>query len=204
MSKAPGPPTRQQLEQITRHICHEVTALIQARDLHDHAQRQKADPKADQGACQVAINCALESFLLHYRALREFLNNKPKYTYPAPITRERKSDDVKASDYIPTWKPALSWSEDEDEGQRLNKRLAHISIKRITLDDRWKLPVMESNALATFEQFIGSLPDQVKNLFELAINAINRHNPKMVSTLADSSSTITVTTYPIFTNLKFK
>jgi hypothetical protein len=157
----PQPPTPEQLLKVAPHICHEVTALIQARDLHDHAKSQKdaAPTEAEKDACQIGINCALESFLLHYRALREFLNNEGKFARKNKITRILESDDIKASDYIPTWKPSLSWCSDKDEGESLNKQLAHITTSRITLNPEWKPQTMEFNALRTFDQFLSALPD---------------------------------------------
>ena len=200
MSKKPPDPTPDQLRQIAPDICHEVTALIQARDLHDHAKRQKdaAITEAGKDACQVGINCALESFLLHYRALREFLNLKAK------LIKNGVSDDIKASDYLAAWKASLTWVSDEAEGERLNKRLAHITTGRIKLDNKWNPEQMEWNALRTFEEFISALPDTHKPLFQLAAAHINQRKPKVLSTLAESSNTCTVATYTTFGDFRFK
>src|SRR3954451_10209143 len=136
----PDPPTPQQLKDMAPHIYHEVMALMQSRDLLNHAkaQHKAVQDKVLRDASQVGINCALESFLLHYRNLREFLNDEVKQSKKDKTTGKLESDDVKAKDYTidSNWKTAAPWASDKDEGKRLHKRLAHITIARLTLDDK--------------------------------------------------------------------
>ena len=50
--------------------------MVQARDLDDHAKKQTDPQYAD--SVLVMRNCAIESFLLHYRALRDFFSSQQK------------------------------------------------------------------------------------------------------------------------------
>ncbi|HEY2232200.1 MAG TPA: hypothetical protein VGK01_01875 [Candidatus Angelobacter sp.] len=206
----PDPPTPQQLQQMARHINHEVLALMQAHDLYDHAQKQQktVEDQAAQDVCQVAINCALESFLLHYRNLREFLNDEKKHTKKNKVTNQIETDDIKAKDYTSdsNWKTTDVWASDKVEGKRLHKRLAHISKARITLDNKWYPDHMEWSVLKTFEKFLAAIPRERGPWFEQVSAAIKaRVRPVVTAILAESSDTLTVTRYSIpFGLFRFK
>jgi hypothetical protein len=192
----PDPPTPQQLKDMAAHIYHEVMALMQSRDLLNHAkaQHKAATDKVLQDTCQVGINCALESFLLHYRNLREFLNDEVKQSKKNKGTGKLESDDVKAKDYTidPNWKTAAPWASNKDEGKRLHKRLAHVTTARLMLDDKWYPESMEGNALRTFEDFVSALSDERRAWFENASKAITARVSPVMATLGESSNTLSV------------
>lgn len=205
----PDPPTLQQLKDMAVHIYHEVMALMQSRDLLNHAkaQHKAAQEKVLQDACQVGINCALESFLLHYRNLREFLNDEVKQSKKNKATRKLESDDIKAKDYTidPNWKTVAPWVSNEDEGKRLHKRLAHVTTARLTLDDNWYPESMEGNALRTFEDFVSALSDERKAWFENANKAISARVRPVMATLGESSNTLSVSWHSMtFHSFRFK
>jgi hypothetical protein len=205
----PDPPTPQQLKGMASHIYHEVMALMQSRDLLNHAKAQQkaAQDKVLQDASQVGINCALESFLLHYRNLREFLNDEVKQSKKDKATEKLESDDIKAKDYTidPNWKTAAPWASDKDEGKRLHKRLAHITTARLTLDDKWYPESMEGNALRTFEEFVSAISDERKAWFEKASSAIMARVRPVMATLGESSNTLSVSRHSMtFHGFRFK
>src|SRR5262245_14066114 len=105
-------------------IFYEATMLVSSFQLHKRAmaERAKAVGKANLDFWWATQTCALEAFLVHYRNLKQFLNN------------QKVPDDAKAIDY------AHSWSGDNnvnasypDEDDRINKLLQHISYKRLDL-----------------------------------------------------------------------
>lgn len=77
-------------------------------------------------------NAVLESFLVHARELIKFF-------YPG---RSDPDTDVMATDFIDasaTWTPSKNFSYWEDEKARIDKRLAHMSYLRTTLDAEWQV-----------------------------------------------------------------
>ena len=108
--KTPLPPiTAEECEDAAPHVSYELRAMVQARDLSDYAKKQ-TDPKyAD--AVIVMRNCAIESFLLHYRTLREFFSSHPKL----------KADNLKAIHYLSTWQASAVWVTDQNEIERIHK-----------------------------------------------------------------------------------
>lgn len=182
MAKAFPPHTQQECADAAPHVCYELLAMVQARDLATHAKKQTATDYANGST--VMQNCALESFLLHYRALREFFNHSDK----------KKADDIKAVDYLPGWQAPATWLNDATEGERIHKRLAHLSTLRTTLDNKWDLERMERNLSDTFEDFISKLPQDRQAWFSEATAILIRRKPVMrVATLGDSNSTVSVT-----------
>jgi hypothetical protein len=153
--------------------------MVQARDLNDHAKKQ-IDPQHAE-AVLVMRNCAIESFLLHFRALREFFGSHQKM----------KADDLKATDYLSTWQTSAIWVTDKAEGERINKRLAHLSKRRTTLDNKWDLAYMEWSVSQTFEEFIAKLtPAQQQSWFQQATDLMQKRKPAAAVVLgADSNST---------------
>ena len=156
--------------------------MVQARDLNNHTKQYGSDP-ACADAAAVMRNCAIESFLLHYRSLREFFNGDNK----------TKVDDIKAFDYLPTWKSSAAWVNDKTEASRIHKRLAHISTLRKTLDNNWDLAIMERNVFQTLEDFIATLAPEQKSWFSNAVTILKQHTPPSVAMLGDASHTLSVT-----------
>jgi hypothetical protein len=161
------------------HIYYELLAMVQARDLNNHAKKYKGNTTYP-GADVVMQNCAIESFLLHYRALREFFNDKEKH----------KADDIKAKDYLPTWTASDTWLTYQNEIDRINKRLAHVSVLRKTLDHDWDLAHMEWNVSRTFEDFISKLTAVHQVWFADVTTLLGLRRPASAAILgADSNST---------------
>jgi len=152
--------------------------MVQARDLNAYV-KQYTDPKYADSVL-VMRNCAIESFLLHYRALREFFSSH----------RKMKADNLKATDYLSTWQTSALWVIDQQEIDRIHKRLAHLSTLRTTLDNNWDLPHMEWNVSQTFEEFVSKLTPVPQSWFQQATDLIKRRKPARAVTLgADSNST---------------
>ena len=199
----------QQLKDMAVHIYHEVMALMQSRDLLNHAkaQHKEAEEKVLQDACQVGINCALESFLLHYRNLREFLNDEVKQSKKnKAVTRKLESDDIKAKDYtsIPIGRPSLHGYRTKMKRQRLHKRLAHVTTARLTLDDNW-YPRHGRKRFRTFEDFVSATSDERKAWFENANKAISARVRPVMATLGESSNTLSVSWHSMtFHSFRFK
>ena len=110
-------------------------------------------------------NLVLESFLLHYRILRDFL-------YPKG---SKKEDDVLAADYVTSWGYSESdWKEVvPDETNRLNKALAHLSYKRLDYAEnptlkQWEFARMFSALQQAFARFLHLVPPNQRAWFELA------------------------------------
>lgn len=172
------PITAQECEDAAPHVCYELRAMVQARDLNDYAKKQ-IDPKYVDAAT-VMRNCAIESFLLHYRTLREFFSNHPKL----------KADSLKAIDYFSTWQTSAAWVTDQNEIERIHKRLAHLSTQRASLDSNWDLAHMEWNVSQTFEDFVSKLTPTQQAWFQAATDLIKQRKPITAVVLgADSNST---------------
>ena len=166
-------------EETAPHIYYELLAMAQARDLNNHAKKYKGN-LSYPGADVVMQNCAIESFLLHYRALREFFNGNEKH----------KVDDIKAKDYLPTWLASDAWLTNQNEIDKINKRLAHVSVLRKTLDNDWDLAHIEWNVSRTFEDFISKLTAVQQVWFADATTLLSRRRPAAAAILgADSNST---------------
>lgn len=118
--KSLQPVTAQECESSAPDVSYELRAMVQARDLNDHLKRF-TDPKYTDSV-MVMRNCALESFLLHYRALREFFSG----------LRKMQADNLRATDYLSTWQTSAAWVADQNEVNRIHKRLAHLSTLRTT------------------------------------------------------------------------
>jgi hypothetical protein len=174
----------ERIEASIKDICYEVTSLLQASDFY-HQARLKRDWSPDKEKREIGkaiSNIALESFLLHYRNLNEFLHNMGK------------RDSVNAKDYAPTWNferitrknpnakqhPQL---DGQTEIERIHKRLAHISGIRSDLDARWMLPQTLERICDVFENFIRAVPGPEKIKFEEAIKALQQHRAMTVQTV---------------------
>jgi hypothetical protein len=172
------PVTAQECEDSAPNVCYELRAMVQARDLNDHAKKQTDPQNAD--SVLVMRNCAIESFLLHYRALRDFFSSQQKM----------KADDLKATDYLSTWQTSALWVTDKAEADRINKRLAHLSKLRTTLRNDWDLAHMEWSVSQTIEDLITKLTPARQAWFQQATELIKQRKPAAAVVLgADSNST---------------
>jgi hypothetical protein len=170
--------TAQECEASAPDVYYEFRAMVQARDLNDYAKKQN-DPKYTDSVL-VMRNCAIESFLLHYRALREFFSSHQKI----------KGDSLKATDYLSTWQTSAVWVTYQKEIDRIHKRLAHLSTLRTTLDNNWDLAHMEWSVSQTFEDFISKLTPDQQVWFQQATDLMKQRKPAAAVVLgADSNST---------------
>jgi hypothetical protein len=106
----------------------------------------------------VSYNMAIESFLIHFRNVRDFL-------YPDDNVR---ADDVIAFDYDPGWtKTGKDWQEcSKSERDRVNKLLAHISYSRDILDHNWLTGIMRQRIMQGMAELIQTLPPERRSWFE--------------------------------------
>jgi hypothetical protein len=138
--------TSQQLTDSSEVVYYELETLIAANRLNKAASQRLAAQPEDVLA-RTAKNCSVESFLVHYRNLKQFLNN------------QKGSDDVKASHYVPSW-PDNNFAVDLDEDKRINKLLQHIDCDRKSwTPGDWErfLDPMEERICAAMEKFITSV-----------------------------------------------
>jgi hypothetical protein len=180
---------QERIEASIKDICYEVTSLLQASEFY-HQARLKRDWSPDREKREIGksmCNITLESFLLHYRNLNEFLHNMGT------------GDSVNAKDYASTWNfkritqnnpnakqhPNLA---DQTQISRIHKRLAHISGKRSDLDSSWMLPQMLERVCEVFEDFVRLVPEPQKSGFDEAKKAIQQHKVMTVQTVLTGSA----------------
>jgi hypothetical protein len=174
------PLTMQQLEATAPDITYEVLTMIQAYDLYVYGgQRASRSRYAD--AYNAMANCALESFLLHYRALKEFLSETPK----------KNNDDIRATDYAPGWKASGVWIADAGETARIHKRLAHITSRRSNLDGLWNPYQMQQQVLDAFDELIRAVPAVAKSWFASIEKAISEKRQNVTGAISNSTVSIT-------------
>jgi hypothetical protein len=104
----------------------------------------------------------LESLLLHTRVLLDFFDKT-----------DRCKDDVLASDFVPNWadlRPAPGpYFADEDRKERLNKALAHLTLKRLDYDHhdkKWNIPAIRREIGIAIDAFIDNLPPDRRPWFD--------------------------------------
>jgi hypothetical protein len=188
--------TRAELLQATmKEIRYEVLMLLDAHDCYYRAKLKRDwSSKSDQerDAAVTLCNVSLESFLLHYRNLDEFLHNMGH------------NDSVNARDYADTWifqrktkgnpnanhHPRLA---SDDEIKRIHKRLAHISAERSTLDRQWNIPQMQEQVCSVFEEFVKAVPLSAPKEFDEAVQAIQRRRVHAMQPLLSSWDNSTAT-----------
>lgn len=150
-------PSPKQLKKMALHICYEVTALDIARDLYATATRQQSHYWI------IGLECSL----LHIRVLRDFF-----------LSATRLKDDLMASDYFDD--PALWFAAAGPEDpifaktrDRLNKQLAHLSVKRADYNDEefgWSADDQAALHKAIVDlkcKFYGSLPSERRRWFDV-------------------------------------
>lgn len=175
------PLTPQQLEITAADITYEVLTMIQAHDLYVYSGTRASRSQYAE-AYHAMANCALESFLLHYRALKEFLND----------TQKRSNDDIKATDYVTGWKASGSWLAEKGETERIHKRLAHITTTRGNINGLWNPDQMKQQVLVALDELIGALPEHAKPWFSVIEKAI-LEKARDVRTGAIANGTVSVT-----------
>jgi hypothetical protein len=154
MSKQSFTPSEPEKKQSVEHIFYELQMLLDCRVLFENAAEKyrQASNVQDQMTWSATQNAIIESFLLHFRNLKQFLDNKQ---YP---------NDVKARDYAPAWlsDPALA---DAAEDTRVNRKLAHLSYDRVGGNRGWNLEPMEKRICTVFQKFLGTIEVKYHPLF---------------------------------------
>ena len=178
-----------QFAQAPKWVEYEVDMLIKSRKLHyeAHEKMGKIEDLNEQEYWRTVQTCALESFLVHYRNLKQFLNNKRPF-----------DTDVAAEDYSDNRPCAAVTETYPNEDARINQLLAHISYTRDDLGrGSWdKLDQMEEAILDAFERYIPTIKPEFRSQFARTTEALARlrPHPGMGST-GNSADTMTVTTF---------
>jgi hypothetical protein len=151
----------EQLQIVAEHVRYEMKMLVYT------AERLPPYHASPRGIGENEKNVLLESFLLHFRNLHAFLC-PGKHRPP-------KRDDVIASDFLKkaeaTDCAALSGFTDDDQ-ERLNKMLAHISDRRPAYisdgDDGWHVAPMLTMMLKELDVFFEKCPRDQREWFPSA------------------------------------
>jgi hypothetical protein len=108
----------------------------------------------------------LESMLLHTRVLHDF------FYKPRNPNNPRTADDIIASDFVPEWE-TLRPSKGEylghsDRKDRLDKALAHLTLRRVKNDSnekQWNVDAIHVAIGNAIKVFLQNLPDERKPWF---------------------------------------
>ncbi len=111
--------TPEESQLMAEHVQYEVDEFRNAIRRLDRLKKTDAD-----------WNSAIELALLHFRNLRDFF-----------FAKQTQPDDVLAPDYVAHWKPTPD-SVFEDTRKDINKRLAHLTLARLT---PWNPPLHRMN-----------------------------------------------------------
>ena len=106
-------------------------------------------------------NMAIESFLVHYRNVRDFLFPSQQTVEPEKCNYSKAIDDVIAFDFCPDGWTYIStnWTDVvPDERDRINKQLSHISYSRPGYSKDWPIPAMTEAVHMRFAEFLKALP----------------------------------------------
>jgi hypothetical protein len=134
-------------------VAYELETLYHQSTLLYHAKKQMAIGE-EIDLWRTIHTAALESFLIHFRCMKDFLNN---LKFP---------DDVKAGDYASSWSGSANVRETTNEKARLDKLLAHLSYTRDGLDrGQWEVRQMEQNITAAMETFLKQVNTADEPLF---------------------------------------
>jgi len=121
-----GPPSESQLREGLSFILFEASMLAFTANLLKKAESIKVlCPEAQGDDYDGLHNAVIESFLLHFRATKEFFENHPGKRY---IHTRSEDQSILSSDYGYD-RRKLCWL-DELTRQRLNKDLAHLDYSR--------------------------------------------------------------------------
>jgi len=151
--------TKAELEDAAGHVVHEMRMLFLITDNY----QALASPSEDW-----IDDMALESFLVHYRNIRDFLFPTSSIKHLSPRYKKIALDTVLALDFNPQgWHyEAKDWREVVgNERERLNKRLSHLSYSRSRYDPQWPLEEMREALASEFNRFLESLPSDKRSLF---------------------------------------
>ena len=114
-------------------------------ELHEFRGSLSAELRLDKS--DPAYKRTVESVLLHFRNLRCFFFEEPS----------KRADDVLAKHYVQSWNPNRDKMFDETRND-LNKKLAHLSWKRLTIPRvDWPLRKMQTAINELFDDFIKAL-----------------------------------------------
>lgn len=109
----------------------------------------------------------LESFLLHTRVLHDFFFKSRNSNDP------KKNDDSVASDFVPDWSSVRpqkgEYLGNKDRFERLNKALAHLTIRRVEYDQlqkAWNVDAIKDEVGNLIEAFQLNLPPERKAWFD--------------------------------------
>jgi len=146
--------TAKEKDDAVEHIFYELQMLLDCRALFENAVRElnQATTKRDKAFWSAGQNAFLEGFLLHFRNLKQFLNN------------QKFATDVKASHYAQNWTPDSKLS-DANEDIRVNKKLAHLTYERATSARGWNPEEMEQRICEVFQKFLAKADVSYYSLF---------------------------------------
>jgi hypothetical protein len=137
------------------HVCYEVRMLLgtyallpRARDLIEH-------------------DAALESFLLHARALDDFLG-----------CSDPRKGDVVAGRYVDTWQPRYPLT--PEQRRSVGKRVAHLTEDRVDKESIQVLALLAAVA-AGFERFLAMLPPEQQSQFAEAATLLAELPPFVIA-----------------------
>lgn len=147
----------EQLRNITEDVTYEVQMLFAVSKLLSKCQEP------------FLKNIAIESFLIHYRNVRDFLFPTKSIKEPHHKNRgyQEALDTVIAYDFNQDWNcEATNWSEIvSNERERINKQLSHLSYSRPKYDKSWPWQAMRNALMKEFERFLKTLPKEKQQLF---------------------------------------
>jgi hypothetical protein len=134
-------------------------------------------------------NTFLEAFLIHYRALWDFIES-----------RGHNEDDVKADNYAPDFTPSSVLDQKTRNG--INRRLAHLSYTRLdhrerTQDQGWSVDKMRQRLLDVLREFQDHITPEQRSWFGWRGEAwsslpIDFDRGPVISTASATTSPITV------------
>jgi len=182
---------QQDLEQATRDVTYELQNLVGSLRANEWIAREMTKSTSrGTDSWKILSNSTQEAFLLHYRNLKQFLNNL-KY-----------DSDVKAEHFSDSWQSTSSVVGEKDEDDRLNRRLAHISYDRKSLAKDWDYRAMEDRICDVFDRFLKQLKPQCKSHFDGCeqLLALRRGRPCLgpVSNRTDTARTFSVELFGTF------
>lgn len=138
-------PSQEQLDAAWPHLAYEAWMLLATGRCYQAMPR----PEEDNGEAVVLHNAVLESFLLHFRQLYDFLYGRvpPKH-----------ADDVMAAHYVgPAWSAKPEQRLTELDG-RADQQLAHLTYKRQLLKEQlWDVPYILEQVLGALQRFRDSV-----------------------------------------------
>lgn len=180
-------PSSEQRADAPRRVKYELVMLFNARTIHDYSMLKTSQTEGnDREFWRACWAVALESFLVHYRNLKNFLNNQ----------NPRFADDVLAQHYCEKWNGTSNVTETAlDEGDRINQLLMHLSYTRLDLNPgAWDVANMEKNLATSLRSFLNSLDDTSAELFE-CVQQVLISRAKPLTSRQSSASTETVQSF---------